>query len=103
MERKRKHHQIAQGGYKQVAAASKETRLETIAAEPVVKSMLATLLLHEVFWGAMSANLARKIAEAAFADGASHPDLQKLSELGASGSWAGNVYRDLLRTPPSPR
>ena len=65
-------------------------------AELPTKSQLADASLCLVGWGIISSNTGQWIAAAAVADGASHPEVLKLSTLGASGTCSGNRRRDLL-------
>jgi len=64
---------------------------------PRAPSRLVELLVFEVMWGFVHATVAQRIAEAARVDGLSHPDLEKLAGIGATGMHRQNTWRDLLR------
>ena len=66
------------------------------------QSALATLLVQEWAWGNISTPMLQKVAEAACADGARHPHLDKLSAIGSHGRHPGNTHRDLLRLLKAP-
>ena len=60
-------------------------------------SKLGHMLLEQWAWGEISALQVQRTAEAALADGATHPQLTRLASLGASGVHKGNCHRDLLK------
>lgn len=60
-------------------------------------SNFANLLLREVLWGSLPVKRAAKYARAIVADGSTHPDVVKLSKVGAKGFAASNSWRDLKR------
>ena len=69
------------------------------AAGPAVhnKSALAEFLIDKWSWGFMSAVLVQQICAAAVADGATHPDVKTLSELGSKGKHQQNIHVELIR------
>ena len=79
------------GGYKRRLAQAQQDE-----AEEQAPSKLSSLLIEQWAWGALSAPKVQAIAEAACADGLSHPDVEKLSKMGSAGKHAGNCHRDLL-------
>ena len=66
------------------------------------QSQLASLLVHMVLWGEMSASCAQRVAWAAHADGCNHKDVERIAHMGTSGMFPGNVWRDLVRWLPKP-
>ena len=58
-------------------------------------SQLLALLLLKWSWGELPSTFLQEIALAAVQDGCPHPDVIKLSKLGASGMHRGNINRDL--------
>ena len=60
-------------------------------------SLFAKLVLREVLWGSLPAVKAAKYARTIVADGFDHPDIVKLSKLGAKGFAKNNSWRDLKR------
>ena len=79
------------GGFKQRQARAKRDE-----AEEMGPSKLASLLIEQWAWGAMSAPKVQAIAQAAWDDGLHHPDVEKLGKIGGAGSHPGNSHRDLL-------
>ena len=66
-----------------------------VAPEPEVKeSYLALTLVELVSYGVLSLPWVQQIAADAVADGLIHPELLKISSMGASGQQAGNLSRD---------
>lgn len=70
-------------------------------------SVLVTLLLSLCSWGEMSPQLVQKIAQAAYKDAvrlkedtSSLMDLEKISKIGSSGTYANKCYGDLLKVIP---
>ena len=59
-------------------------------------SKLASLLVEEWAWGAMSAPKVQALAQAAFEDGLTHPQMERLAKMGRRGLHPGNCHRDLL-------
>ena len=92
--KKRKLTGHGDGGCKQpvlgVASATQESGSR-------INSKLADHLISMIFWGFMSVAMAQTIAQLAIVDGAAGQNLQTLADLGSSGRYKGNVWRDLLR------
>ena len=59
-------------------------------------SKLASELLALWSWGGMSAPLVQKLAAAAHSDGLMHPEIVKISNIGAAGKFPANMHRDLM-------
>jgi hypothetical protein len=77
---------------------------DTVVTPVVLESGLASFLLAEFSWGAMSAQLVQKIALLATKDcqqsintGGILKDLESLSKLGGSGHHPNNVHRDIMK------
>ena len=88
------------GGYKQKLQWQQAS---SSSSSPSGKSYLATLLVSKFVWGEISAPLLQQVAAAAFADGATHPDIKKLADLGTSGKHSGNCHSDLMsKLAPNP-
>ena len=85
--------QHLRGGHKQVLARAKRKREEEGGEE--TPSKLASELIGQWSWGLMSAPLLQRLAEAAVADGLSQDQLVKISKMGGSGKFPGNMHRDL--------
>ena len=77
------------GGNNQKLAQLKEEEGDT------GPSQLAAHLLGLWSWGNMSAPLVQALALSAVKDGLQHPDVVKLSKIGSSGKYPGNMQRDL--------
>ena len=78
------------GGYKQKLAQMQ-------AGEPKPgESHLASKLLSMWAWGTMSAPTLQALANAAYQDGLTHPQIQRMCKIGGSGQHPGNMQRDLL-------
>ena len=79
------------GGYLQCVAAHDAHTADvsvdaSSSSDPVVKhSALATTLIQDVLWGKLPAIQCQQYVQDATADGASHPDLQKLAAMGNYG------------------
>ena len=65
-------------------------------SNPGSKSVLASLLLSMWCWGVLSTPTVQKIASAALADGASHPEVRNLATLGSSGQYPNHMYNQLM-------
>ena len=84
-----------QGGFKQVLARAKRKRDEEEMLEQEQPSKLVSEFIGQWSWGFMSAPLLQRLAEAAVADGLTQPQLVKMSKMGGSGKFPGNMHRDL--------
>ena len=60
-------------------------------------SQLFLQLMSMLAWGTLSGPHIQVISQCAWQDGALHSDVQAMASIGASGAWAGNTRRDLLR------
>ena len=60
-------------------------------------SQLFLQLMSMLAWGTLSGPQIQVISQCAWQDGALHSDVQAMASIGASGAWAGNTRRDLLR------
>ena len=58
------------------------------------------VLMSAMCWGEIQCPFVQKVCAAAVADGCEHPDVIKVSKMGASGTWPGNIYRDLQKKMP---
>lgn len=80
------------GTHQRIANAA---NIGLVAPEPEVKeSYLALTLVELVSYGVLSLPWVQQIAADAVADGLIHPELLKISLMGASGQQAGNLSRD---------
>ena len=75
-------------------------RAEAKARGPKVRASLLADRLFELWaQGSMTTPTMQYIAEAVVSDHPDcHPDIIKLSRLGTSGLYQGNIYRDFKRT-----
>ena len=85
----------------------KQRRRHHAEALGETSSVLVTLLLSLFSWGEMSPQLVQKIAQAAYKDAvrfkedtSSLMDLEKISNIGCSGTYANKCYGDLLKVIP---
>ena len=58
-------------------------------------SKLADLLIERWAWGELSATAIQAIAHAAVSDGATHPQLTALAQVGCQGRFPANCHRDV--------
>ena len=82
------------GGYRQKARWAEQQRKRDEEQE---QSHLAQLLVTNWCWKELSTPLVQQIAHRACLDGAKHPDLQKLADLGSKGLYPGNMYQEMIR------
>ena len=79
------------GGYKQKAAWSKAS-----SSHETQESELVNFLIQEWSWGNLSTPVIQRIASAAVKDGLTHPDLQKIANLGTSGLYPNHMSQELM-------
>ena len=82
------------GGYRQKARWAEQQRKKDEEQE---QSHLAQLLVTNWCWKELSTPSVQQIAHRACLDGAKHPDLQKLADLGSKGLYPGNMYQEMIR------
>ena len=76
---------------------SKQKLAQLQAAQPKPEdSHPASKLLSMWAWGTMSAPTLQALAHAAYQDGLTHPQIQRMCKIGGSGQHPGNMQRDLL-------
>ena len=73
------------------------THTSTSSGHGSSHSKVATMLVRDVLWGSLPAAEASRYARAVVADGSTHPDVLKLSKLGAKGFCKNNTWRDMKR------
>ena len=77
-------------GFRQQCAAEKAVEADIPA------SKLASQLLQKWAWGLMSAPDVQSVADSAFQDGLTHPQVEQLAKIGGRGKHPGNMHRDLV-------
>ena len=82
---------------KRLLGGSKQKLSQLKAAEEKPgRSKLAEELMSLWSWGTMSAPLVQSLAKAAYDDGLTHPEIQRMAKIGGAGQYPGNMQRDLL-------